>query len=93
MFNIKWLILAISVLMYLLVILFQEKKVLITSITVLVVLTLGVLFENKVFNLGLSERGRFFIIAHSFLELVNWNILMIYLGSMVIASLFIYSKV
>ena len=31
--------------------------------------------------------------AHAFGSLVNWNILLIYLGSLILAELFIYSRV
>ena len=51
------------------------------------------IFPGQVFSEGLASSGRFTVISHSLFELINWNILMIYVGSMIIAALFIYSKV
>ena len=42
--ELKWIVLGTAVLMYLLVILFQEKKVLITSAAVAVLIVLGMIF-------------------------------------------------
>ncbi len=89
--ELKWIVLGTAVLMYLLVILFQEKKVLITSAAVAVLIVLGMIFPGEIFTQAAG--GRISVLTHSFGELVNWNILMIYVGSMTIASLFIYSKV
>ncbi|NLC93612.1 MAG: TRAP transporter large permease subunit, partial [Treponema sp.] len=86
----KWIVLTLAVLMYILVIFFQNKKVWITTTALLIVLILGVIFPNQIFS---GSDNRFFAITHSFTELINWNILMIYIGSMIIAALFIYSKV
>ncbi len=90
MFEIKWIILALALVMYLLVILFQDKKVWMTSIAALITLVLGLVFAGKVFEAQDSIGG---LLHHVFFELINWNILMIYVGSMTIAALFIYSKV
>ena len=90
MFEIKWIILALALVMYLLVILFQDKKVWMTSIAALITLVLGLVFAGKVFEAKDSIGG---LLHHVFFELINWNILMIYVGSMTIAALFIYSKV
>ena len=86
----KWIILAIAVVMYLLVILFQEKKVIMTTVAAAITVILGFMFGGKVF-LQTQSAGNLFY--HIFFELINWNILMIYVGSMIIAALFIYSKV
>ncbi len=93
MFELKWLILVVALLMYLLVIIFQDKKVFFTTGAVLFLLVLSLFFPEKVFNQGYAQSGRFGVLAHAALELVNWNILMIYVGSMTIAALFLYSKV
>ena len=88
--ELKWIVLGIAVVMYLLVILFQNKKLWFTSITAALIVVLGLIFPGQVFalteNLGL-------LLHHIFFELINWNVLMIYVGSMIIAALFIYSKV
>jgi Na+/H+ antiporter NhaD/arsenite permease-like protein len=97
----KWIILGIAVVMYLLVILFQNKKVLFTSIAAGIIILLGIFFPNAVFDMSRAEevlaKGAFathiYPLTHALGDIINWNVLMIYLGSMIIASLFIYSKV
>lgn len=93
--DIKWIILGIALVMYLLVIIFQEKKVWMTSLAALSVIVLGFLCQGgsiggKVFE---PLAGPAELFGHIFFELINWNILMIYVGSMIIAALFIYSRV
>ena len=93
--DIKWIILGIALVMYLLVIIFQEKKVWMTTAAALITIALGFLAQSgtlagNVFE-PLNSAGE--LAHHIFLELINWNILMIYVGSMIIAALFIYSRV
>lgn len=90
MLNIKWVVLAIALVMYLLVIIFQEKKVWMTTAAALITVVLGFIFAGNVF-VPTANAGSLFY--HIFFELINWNILMIYVGSMTIAALFIYSNV
>ena len=95
MFDIKWFVLALAVLMYLLVIIFQDKKVWFSSFAALILVVLGIIFPGKIFiddETG-SEVTRMFSVTHSLFSLINWNVLMIYVGSMTIAALFIYSMV
>lgn len=98
--NIKWIVLSIAVLMYLLVIFFQNKKVLFTTAAALAVLILGMVNPGSIFPLPEDVLAydtmwpvRMYAVVHSFEDIVNWNVLMIYVGSMTIAALFIYSKV
>ena len=94
--NIKWIVLIVAVIMYLLVILKQDKKVWFTTGAALLLVALGTVFPGAIFNDGnggASETGRLFAVTHSLGTLINWNVLMIYIGSMIIAALFIYSKV
>ncbi|QSI01565.1 citrate transporter [Treponema ruminis] len=88
--NLKWIVLALAVAMYALVIAKQDKKVIFTSVTALLVIGLGIAFPGAIFTTG---SGRFYALTHAFSALVNWNVLMIYVGSMTIAALFLYSKV
>lgn len=74
--ELKWIVLAIMAVMYILVIIFQSKKIWFTSIAALLVIIIGAVTP-----------------FHALTGLINWNILMIYIGSLVIAELFIYSKV
>ena len=74
--------------MYALVIVFQDKKVFWSLGTAAIAIILGTIFPAGVFE----GSGRGYAISHSFFELINWNVLMIYVGSMIIAALFIYSK-
>lgn len=98
--NLKWIVLGVAVLMYLLVIAFQNKKVLFTTAAALSVLILGMVNPGSIFPLPEDVLAsdtmmplRMYAVVHSFEDIVNWNVLMIYVGSMIIASLFIYSKV
>ncbi len=98
--NLKWIVLGVAVLMYLLVIAFQNKKVLFTTAAALAVLILGMVNPGSIFPLPEDVLAsdtmmplRMYAVVHSFEDIVNWNVLMIYVGSMIIASLFIYSKV
>ncbi|MBO7638679.1 MAG: anion permease [Treponema sp.] len=99
MLNIKWIVLGIAVLMYVFVIAFQSKKVWFTTAAAILVIALGFLFPNAIFALpdsitsASSVQARLYSLVHSFRDIINWNVLMIYLGSMIIAALFIYSKV
>ena len=90
--ELKWIILGIAVLMYALVIAFQEKKVWFTTLAALVCLGLAVtnqLFVNDAGEFVTGASAVTFALGH----LVNWNVLMIYLGAMTIAALFLYSRV
>ena len=100
----KWVILGLAVVMYGLVIAFQDKKVWFTTAAAVIVVTLGIIFPNAIFilpNAGGAESvaeafsfgDHFYALWHSVGQIINWNVIMIYLGSMIIASLFIYSKV
>lgn len=96
--NLKFIILGIAVLMYALVIAFQEKKVWFTSIAALVVILLGVILPGQIFPIpGLQNGSAFsvhsYALTHSIGEIINWNVILIYLGSMTIAALFLYSNV
>ena len=93
----KAVILALAALMYALVIAFQSKKLIFTTGAALIAIALAMLFPGDVFTLPAgvvagSLASRVFALTHSLCSLVNWNVVMIYLGSMAIASLFIYSK-
>jgi len=72
----KWIVLSIAVIMYVLVIVFPKRKAWITLAAALVVLLTGAVSPWTAFS-----------------ELINWNVLMIYVGSLAIAELFLYSRV
>ena len=90
MINLKMLVLSLAVLMYVLVIAKQNKKVIFTSTAALLVIALGIIFPGAIFTSG---QTRFYALSHALFNLINWNVLMIYVGSMTIAALFLYSKV
>jgi Na+/H+ antiporter NhaD/arsenite permease-like protein len=71
------------VIMYILVIVFSHRKAIIALSAAAIILIAGMIFPGP----GVVSLPR------AFLELVNWNILAIYVGSLVIADLFIYSRV
>ena len=89
--EIKWVVLTLAVMMYALVIIVQHKKIVFTSAAALVILLLGVIFPESIFSSG-GVPLRAYPFIHAFTSLVNWNVLMIYVGSMIIAALFIYSR-
>ncbi|MCR5762458.1 MAG: anion permease [Treponema sp.] len=92
--QLKWIILTIAILMYGFVIIFQNKKVYFTTIAAILVVILATAFQGNVFLMPENSSGNvLYPIRHALLEIVNWNVLMIYLGSMIIAALFIYSQV
>ena len=88
--SIKWIILGIAILMYALVIAFQEKKVWFTSIAAFIVIVLGMIVPGVIFP---GSESHLYAFTHSVFEIINWNVIMIYLGSMIIAALFLYSNV
>jgi Na+/H+ antiporter NhaD/arsenite permease-like protein len=73
---IKWIVLALTVLMYVLIVVFPAKKSFSALGAALLIMLLGVVSPKTAFT-----------------ELINWNVLMIFIGSLVIAELFIYSRV
>lgn len=99
--NMKWIVLGIAVIMYALVIIIQDKKVLFSTVAALIIVALGALYPGEIFKLPqdlvVAEnigQNRLFALQHCLLDdVINWNVLLIYLGSMMIAALFIYSKV
>ena len=72
----KWIVLAIAVIMYVFVIVFPKKKAWITLGAGVLVLVIGAV-----------------PLWTALTELINWNVLMIYVGSLAIAELFLYSRV
>jgi len=84
---VKFFILALALVMYALVIVFQNKKVFWSLGAAAIAIVLGTVFPAGVFE----GSGRLFALRHSLTQLINWNVLMIYVGSMIIAALFIYS--
>ncbi|MDR2730941.1 MAG: citrate transporter [Treponema sp.] len=72
----KWLVLGIAVLMYVMVIIFSQRKSWFVIGAALLLIILGVISPLQ-----------------AVAELIDWNILMIFTGSLLIAELFIYSRV
>jgi Na+/H+ antiporter NhaD/arsenite permease-like protein len=80
---VKLFVLATAVVMYGLVIAFTHRKAIIALSAAALVLAAAAIFPTE----GAVTLHR------AFAELVSWNILAIYVGSLVIAELFIYSRV
>ena len=85
----KWVVLAASVAMYALLIMFQNRKVWFTTAAAALMVGLSLAWPGAVF----ATTGGKALLAHLAGEVINWNVLGIYIGSMVIAALFIYSNV
>ena len=82
--NLKYIILGIAVLMYVLVIAFQEKKVWFTSIAAAAVILLGIILPGQIFPIEGMANGsalylRSYALTHSIGEIINWNVILIYL--------------
>ncbi|MBQ0039535.1 MAG: TRAP transporter large permease subunit [Treponema sp.] len=97
--NVEILVAAIAILMYGLVIAFQTKKVWFSLGAALLIIILATIIPDAIFPLPediMALEGEFHVhtyaLIHSFTEVINWNVILIYLGSMMIASMFIYSK-
>jgi Na+/H+ antiporter NhaD/arsenite permease-like protein len=80
----KWIVLGITVLMYALIVIFSDKKSWISLGAAALLLILG--FVNPG---GTAAALNWKALASH----INWTVLMIYVGSLVIAELFIYSRV
>jgi Na+/H+ antiporter NhaD/arsenite permease-like protein len=72
----KWIVLAVAVLMYAIIVIFPNKKSFASLGAALVMVILRVVGPWEAIG-----------------TLVNWNVLMIFVGSLIIADLFIYSRV
>ena len=86
---IKWTIIAIAVVMYALIIAFQNKKVYFSTGAALLIILLGTIFPGLIFP---GSDSRIYPLTHSLFTVINWNVIMIYLGSMAIAAMFLYSR-
>ncbi|MBQ9238761.1 MAG: citrate transporter [Treponema sp.] len=91
----KWFVLAVAVVMYAFVIAFQNKKVWFTTLAACIIIATGALFPGTLFPDG-GERGGGALVAvlrTALFVSVNWNVILLYIGSMLLAALFIYSRV
>jgi len=80
--ELKWLVLAVAVVMYAIVIMFPQRKAWATLGAAIAVLALGFGFGSEKITL-----------LHAVTGYVNWSVMLIYIGSLAIAELFIYSRV
>jgi Na+/H+ antiporter NhaD/arsenite permease-like protein len=81
---IKWVVLGLAVLMYAFIVIFPDRKswfALGAAFIMLLVRTMG------------TEDSFVSLIKEAATELISWEVLMIFVGSLVIAELFIYSRV
>ncbi|MDR1144500.1 MAG: TRAP transporter large permease subunit [Spirochaetaceae bacterium] len=81
---VKWIVLGLAVLMYALIVTFPDRKSWSAlGAALLMILVRALTPGDTIFSL-VREAGT---------ELINWDVLMIFVGSLVIAELFIYSRV
>ncbi|MDR2663407.1 MAG: TRAP transporter large permease subunit [Treponema sp.] len=81
---VKWIVLGLAVLMYALIVIFPDKKSWSALGAALLMIAVRSLTPGDTIFSLLREAGT---------ELINWDVLMIFVGSLVIAELFIYSRV
>jgi len=82
--SVKWIVLGIALLMYAMIVIFPERKSFSAlGAALLMILARAIGTEETLLSL-IIEMG---------VELINWHVLMIFVGSLVIAELFIYSRV
>ncbi|MDR3144903.1 MAG: citrate transporter [Treponema sp.] len=74
--QIKWIVLALAIVMYVLIVIFPGKKSFSALGAAALMIILGAVGPREAVG-----------------ELINWTVLMIFVGSLVIAELFIYSRV
>jgi Na+/H+ antiporter NhaD/arsenite permease-like protein len=84
MLHIKWIVLGIAVLMYALIVIFSDKKSWVSLGAAVLLFILGFSYPGEAAS-ALNWKA---LASH-----INWTVLMIYVGSLVIAELFIYSRV
>jgi Na+/H+ antiporter NhaD/arsenite permease-like protein len=82
--HIKWIVLLIAVLMYGLIVIFSDKKSWVSLGAAVLLFLLGFMYPGEAVS-ALNWKA---LVSH-----INWTVLMIYVGSLVIAELFIYSRV
>jgi Na+/H+ antiporter NhaD/arsenite permease-like protein len=82
--SVKWIVLGIAVIMYTLIVIFPDKKSWSACGAAVVMLVVRALGTDDTFFGLVREAGT---------ELINWEVLMIFVGSLAIAELFIYSRV
>jgi Na+/H+ antiporter NhaD/arsenite permease-like protein len=89
--SVKLLVLVLAVLMYLLIVVFPEKKswsALGAALLMILIRSFGKGFEGFFTLIREAAAG-----VQGEAPLINWDVLMIFVGSLVIAELFIYSRV
>jgi Na+/H+ antiporter NhaD/arsenite permease-like protein len=82
--TVKWIVLGIAVIMYTLIVIFPDKKSWSACGAAIIMLILRAVATDDTFFGLVKEAGT---------ELINWEVLMIFVGSLLIAELFIYSRV
>ncbi|MCL1815131.1 MAG: SLC13 family permease [Treponema sp.] len=81
---VKWIVLGLAILMYVLIVIFPEKKSLSAMGAALLMILIRAAGTEDTFSSLIKEAGT---------ELINWYVLMIFVGSLIIAELFTYSRV
>lgn len=95
----KLIVVFIAVLMYALIVTFEKKKLLVSSGAALLIVVLATIFPEKIFPLPedvLAVEGRIHVHAyaliHSVTEIIDWNCILLLVGSMFMSSVLIASK-
>ena len=80
MINLKYIILAVALVMYALVIAFQNKKLYFTIGAAIIVVILATILPGAIFRIpqGYSGSARLHALLYSLTQAINWNVLLIY---------------
>ncbi|MDR2767983.1 MAG: citrate transporter [Treponema sp.] len=85
---VKWIVLVLAVFMYTLIVIFPDRKSWsAVGAAVLMIIIRAAGGESAFFT------DCVLLVQEACVKLINWNVLMIFVGSLVIAELFIYSRV
>ncbi|MBO6175961.1 MAG: hypothetical protein J6O39_00240 [Treponema sp.] len=96
----KWAALCIAAVMYVLAVAFRSRRVYFSTLAAFIIILLGMIFPGELFVLPKDILAmddmtgmRLYAFAYSIGTAVQWNLLMIYTGVMIVTALLVYSKV
>ncbi|MCR5217838.1 SLC13 family permease [Treponema sp.] len=96
----KWLVLGIAAVMYLLAVVFKKKRIYFSSFAAFLIIILGMIFPGQIFALpkdllAMNDIAsmRLYAPAYSLGTAIPYNLMMIIAGLMIINALMVYSRI